>query len=124
MQDLVPILLYDNKCYLCAKFANAVDFLARDKFSIIGHYTDLGESLRKQFLDSSALEMFWFIDENTAYGGRAALLPMMRALFSTRPRKQRKQANLESCDTGCRTTKAVFVRSASLFTHSKKITIN
>lgn len=122
--DLVPIVLYDNRCYLCSKFAHVVNLLSRGKFSLVGHYTDLGKELRVQFLDSAALEMFWFIDGDTAYGGRAALLPMISAMLSTMPRKSQMPSSAESCDVGCKTAKAVFVRSASLLTHSKKISIS
>ena len=37
---------------------------------------------RDEILDESALEMFWFIDSNTAYGGRAALGPLFSAILN------------------------------------------
>lgn len=123
LQDLVPIVLYDNRCYLCTKFASIVRLLAKGRFSLIGHYTGIGEKIRKQALDASALEMFWFIDGKTAYGGRAALAPLARALFSAKARKAESSVDFSLCDSGCKTAKAVFVRSASLLTHSKTISI-
>jgi predicted DCC family thiol-disulfide oxidoreductase YuxK len=123
LQRLVPIMLYDNKCYLCAKFAAMVNLLARGNICLVGHYTEIGQKLREQILDSSALDMFWFIDGKTAYGGRAALLPLVSAIIVKRSSTPHTKVDLDMCDNGCRTAKAVFVRSASLFTHSKKIVI-
>ncbi len=123
LDDLVPLVLYDNQCYLCIKFAKTVNFLARGRLRIVGHYTELGKKLREEILDSSALEMFWFVNKNTAYGGRAALLPLMSALIKANGRSAIDLNIQESCDLDCKTTKAVFVRSASLLTNSKKIKI-
>ena len=123
LQKVVPLVIYDNKCYLCTKFAKIVDFLAGGRLSLVGHYTDLGEKLRSQILDSSALEMFWFVDGKTAFGGRAALIPLILVIIRHNG-KRVHHIDKEQCDTECRTVKAVFLRSASLFSHSKKIRIN
>ena len=122
LDDFVPLVLYDNQCYLCVKFAKFVNFLARGRLRIVGHYTDLGKKLREDILDSSALEMFWYVDRKTAYGGRAGLLPLISAII--RANGSTRDLNIqESCDLDCKTTKAVFLRSASLLTNSKKIKI-
>jgi len=67
--------------------------------------------------------MFWFIDDNMAYGGRAALLPLFSAIISARGEVD-KISIQESCDIGCKDVKAVFLRSASLLSNSKKIKIS
>jgi len=122
LDEFVPLVLYDNQCYLCVKFAKFVNFLARGRLRIVGHYTDLGKKLREDILDSSALEMFWYVDRKTAYGGRAGLFPLMSAII--RANGSTRDLNIqESCDLDCKTTKAVFLRSASLLTNSKKIKI-
>ena len=118
---MVPLVIYDNQCYLCTKFAKVVNFLARGKLLLVGHYTSLGEKLRNEILDSSALEMFWFIDEKTAYGGRAALGPLFNAIMSSKSSKSNTVKIDDVCDTECKTAKAVFIRSASLLSNSKKI---
>ena len=120
LEKLVPLVLYDDRCYLCIKFAKFVNFLTKGRLRIIGHYTDLGKKLRDEILDSSALSMFWFIDKNTAYGGRAALLPLFSAIVSAKGNSENISVQ-ESCDIGCKDTKAVFLRSASLVSNSKKI---
>jgi len=120
LEKLVPLVLYDNKCYLCIKFAKMINFLAKGRLRLVGHYTDLGKKLRDEVLDSSALSMFWFIDKKTAYGGRAALLPLFCAMISAKGNSEGIRVQ-ESLDIGCKDTKAVFLRSASLVSNSKKI---
>ena len=121
LEKLVPLVLYDNRCYLCIKFAKVINFLAKGRLRLVGHYTDLGKKLRDEVLDSSALSMFWFIDKKTAYGGRAALLPLFSAIISAKGNSESISSVQESCNIGCKDTKAVFLRSASLMSHSKKI---
>ena len=121
---MVPLVIYDNQCYLCTKFAKAVNFLARGKLLLVGHYTELGEKLRGQILDSSALEMFWFVDGKTAFGGRAALVPLVSAIIQSKGSGNKKFEHTETCNIECKNAKAVFVRSASLLTNSKKLAIN
>ena len=121
IKEEIPIVLFDDQCYVCIKFATIVNFLARGKITMIGHYSDFGIKIRNEILDQTALEMFWFIDEKRASGGRAALFPLIKSIFSTKSRK-RKFAQLDSiCSKDCKTVKAVFVRSFTLITSSKKI---
>lgn len=121
LKEIVPLVIYDNQCYLCTKFAKVVNFLSRGKLLLVGHYSSLGEKLRNEILDSSALEMFWFIDKKTAYGGRAALGPLLNAILFSKGRKLNSVGVEEVCDAECKTAKAVFIRSASLLSNSKKI---
>jgi len=119
--EKVPIIVYDNQCYLCVKFAKMIEFLTKGNLTMIGHYSEFGLKLRQTMLGESALEMFWLIDKKTAYGGRAALLPLLRIIITTNGRNLNKFKVNEKCEQECRTVKAVFIRSASLFTNSKKI---
>lgn len=121
---MTPLVVYDNQCYLCTKFARAINFFSRKKLLLVGHYTELGEELRREILDSSALEMFWFVDDKTAYGGRAALFPLVSAIIHSRGTGNSRYDDASSCSMNCKNTKAVFIRSASILTHSKKLTIN
>ena len=122
IKENVPIVLYDNQCYLCIKFAKFVNFLSKSKITMIGHYSKSGEEIREQILDEVALEMFWFIDEKRAYGGRAALYPLLKSILSSKNRKKTCVVRVDDpCTQDCKTVKAVFVRSSSLLTNSKKI---
>ena len=122
LEELTPLVIYDNHCYLCVKFAKFVNFLAGGRLRIVGHYSQLGKKLRETILDSSALEMFWFVDGKTAYGGRAGLAPLISAIIH-RSGKKGGQNIQQSDELECKTTKAVFLRSASLLSRSKKIQI-
>jgi hypothetical protein len=121
IKEKVPMVVYDNQCYLCVKFAKMIEFLTRGNLIMIGHYSEFGIKLKKTILGESALEMFWLIDEKTAYGGRAALLPLLRAIITTKGGNSNKIKVNEKCKHECKTVKAVFIRSASLFSNSKKI---
>ena len=123
ISEMVPIVLFDNHCYACTKFAGIVSFLARKRISMIGHYTETGKRLRDHALDESALEMFWLIDKDHAYGGRAALLPLIRSVVASGSRRPENAIADHSCGQECRTVKSVFIRSASLISNSRKIAL-
>jgi len=124
LKEMTPLVIYDNECYLCVQFAKFVNFLAKGRLRFVGHYTDFGKQIRENALDSNALEMFWFIDSNTAYGGRAALGPLLTAIFNVSKKKIQNRIVEDSCELGCKSPSAVFFRSASLLTNSKKIKIS
>lgn len=121
IKENIPIVLFDNQCYLCIKFANIVNFFARGKITMVGHYSEFGGKIRKIILDESALEMFWFINQKRAYGGRAALFPLIKLILSEKIKKVPMSKINDECQQDCKTIKAVFVRSASLITNSKTI---
>ena len=124
LKEITPLVIYDNECYLCVQFAKFVNFLAKGKLHFVGHYTDFGKKLREDILDSNALGMFWFIDNNTAYGGRAALGPLFSSILNSNGKIIQKNIAEDSCELGCKSQKAVCFRSASLLTNSKKIKIS
>ena len=123
LEKMVPLVIYDNECYLCIQFAKFVNFLTKGRLRLVGHYTDFGKEIRDNILDTSALEMFWFIDEKTAYGGRAAIGPLFSAILHVNGKNIRKKNIGDSRILGCKSPKAVFFRSASLLTHSKRINL-
>ena len=121
LKGIIPLVVYDNRCYLCVQFAKFVNFLAKGRLRFVGHYTDFGKQIREDVLDSSALEMFWFIDRNTAYGGRDALGPLFSTIFNVGKKKIQNKIVENSCELGCKSPSAIFFRSASILTSSKKI---
>ncbi len=121
IKENIPIVVFDDLCYLCTKFAKIVNFLARGNLTIVGHYSNQGEELRRQILNDSALEMFWLIDEKIAYGGRAAIFPLIRAIITAKKKKSNNKEFESECKQECKTIKSVFIRSASLLSNSKKI---
>ena len=123
LHEKLPLMVFDDKCYVCIKFAKIVNYLTKGRLRMVGHYTEFGKLIRDDFLGDDALEMFWFMDKNTAYGGRAALRPLISAIFNLDGTNTNKISIQESCDIGCKDSFAVFFRSASLITHSKKISL-
>jgi len=121
VKENIPIVLFDNQCYLCMKFAKMVNFFARDKITMVGHYSEFGKKIRESILDESALDMFWFINQKRAYGGRAALFPLLKSILSDKTKKSSMSKINDYCEQDCKTVKAVFVRSSSLITNSKII---
>ena len=49
--------------------------------------------------------------------------PLISAIFNLNSSETNKVTVQESCDIGCKDSLAVFFRSASLITHSKKINL-
>ena len=121
IKENVPIMLYDDQCYLCTKFAKIIDFLGNGKVLIIGHYSPKGKEIRNKILDDSALDMFWLIDEKTASGGRAGILPLVKAIITSKKKKFNQMSLKNNCQQECKTVKSAFIRSASLLSSSKKI---
>ncbi len=124
MKIMDATVLFDNRCYLCTKFARMVNFFARGKIAMVGHYSELGENIREEILDETALEMFWFIDKKRAYGGRAALIPLARAVISVKTKKRHTINTDAGCLQDCKSVKSVFLRSASLITSSRIIELS
>ncbi|QMU54363.1 MAG: hypothetical protein GKS07_05365 [Nitrosopumilus sp.] len=116
-----PIVLFDNQCYICTKFAKFINLFAKGKIMMIGHYSDFGLKIRNEILDEFALDMFWFIDKKIASGGRAALYPLVKSMLSKNIKKSKTVKIDEKCQQDCKTIKAVFIRSTSLLTNSRQI---
>jgi len=123
LSEKLPLMVFDDKCYVCIKFAKIVNYLTKGRLRMVGHYTEFGKLIRENFLSDDALEMFWFINKNTAYGGRAALRPLFSTIFNLDDTNSNKISIQKSCDIGCKDSLAVFFRSASLITHSRKISL-
>ncbi|MBI3842293.1 MAG: hypothetical protein HY295_04000 [Thaumarchaeota archaeon] len=126
LQDIVPVMIYDDRCYLCSIFARIVSLFTKGKLLIVGHYTDFGIKLKSQIfpINYDSTRMFWYIDGKTAYGGRAALLPLISCILREK-RHQSIENDLQTvCDGSCKTPKAVFLRTKSLLSNSEKIKLN
>lgn len=128
MAELVfPILIYDNLCYSCTRFAKIANKLVGGKCTIIGHYTSIGKEIKNQLFpkDYDGLEMFWFIIDGYAHGGRAGLHRLIRYILFEREKGKypKNEFHLAECTTDCKTVKGVFLRSSSIITNYKKFSI-
>ena len=133
MSESRPIVLYDDRCSLCTSFARCTRTVARGSVLLVGHYSQQGIDTSTRILDSDAQSMFWFISSDVAYGGRAALMPLLkhslRAIFKNQMQYSDKEKDekeeIQACTASdCSGVKHVFVRSASLIRNSKTIQIN
>lgn len=123
--DLFPLVIYDDRCYLCSKFAGVVHTFSRDKILIVGHYSDTGMKIKSEIFQHGydSTRMFWFITKKTAYGGRAAILPLFFNILTGRSRNHLDYDLSTSCSQDCKTPQAFFMRTKSLFSNSKKIAL-
>jgi hypothetical protein len=128
MELSYPILIYDNLCYSCTRYARIVNKLVQNKCLIVGHYTLLGKEIKKQLFpkDYDGLEMSWFIIDENAYGGRAGLFRLMRYILFERKKGShlKNEFNLTECGMDCKTAKGTLLRSYNIITMHKKFTIS
>jgi hypothetical protein len=80
-----PILIYDNTCSPCWKYAKIARRLSRGRIRLLGHY-DNSEDLKrvKEAVFPAGYDptsMSWLINENGAHGGRAWVLPMAKEIL-------------------------------------------
>ena len=125
VSDLVPLVIYDDKCYLCSKFASIVHTFTKDKILIVGHYSDLGMKIKseifKQNYDSTI--MFWFVTKKTAFGGRAAIFHLLQSILMSKSRTKLEYTPASSCNQDCKTSRAFFTRVKSMLSNSEKISL-
>src|SRR6266508_3225816 len=88
-----PMLIYDDKCGACKKFASYASTLSRGWIRLAGHYYSR-EAI-------NATKMIWLINEKGAYGARSGLLPVAREIIKGifKRRGLKHQVNLVmACD--------------------------
>lgn len=78
-----PILIYDDMCSSCTKFANTAAKLSRGWIRIEGHYKsqyaiDLKKAIFPNNYDST--KMFWLVNRKGAYGARAGLVQTLKEI--------------------------------------------
>jgi hypothetical protein len=124
------LLIYDDTCYLCGKFANTARRLSRGHVDIVGHYSKEGISAKNRIfpVGFDPTTMFWLVKGKQAFGGRSGLLPVaveiLKGIF--RP----SSGNIESINVVCSNdelvcnTPADFVKRVSmLMKNGKKIEV-
>ena len=115
--DIVPIILYDNRCGACSTFARIIDRVSAHRFTMVGHYTRLGEQIRT-LLGPDATEMFWVIDNECARGGRAGLGALCSLMLRRKTCVRDSRIDSDLCDTSCSGPRAVMYRSCSVLRRS------
>jgi hypothetical protein len=116
------ILLYDDRCYYCTKFAMLVSRMSSGIMPI-GLYSREGMVLKRSFPDGvDADEMFWLIDGEYAYGGLYGLLRLARMII-TKPRFRFKPNHYSASMKGCEDSNSCSITSRlyTLLTKGRKI---
>lgn len=139
MKGRVTIALYDDHCTLCTSFAHAIKFFAKDRIRILGLYSPSGKKVRDDAaLGPDATEMFWLVREDAAFGGRAALWPLLKTIAYDRGsdknggnRNLTEQSDADAITTterckvsNCSGPKHAIIRSASLIRNSRTVRIS
>jgi hypothetical protein len=78
-----PLLIFDDKCSSCLKFARYVNMLSHGWIQIAGHYYSKKALETKKMIfpaNYDSTKMFWLIYKNTAYGARSALIPVLKEI--------------------------------------------
>lgn len=86
MTRRAPVLLYDNDCGICTRFARLVENGSRGWVRPVGLHTREGVRIKVEFFTPTDRpdEMFWILFDEVAYGGRSGLLPLAREIIRGR----------------------------------------
>ncbi len=81
-----PVLLYDNDCRICSRFARFASSLSRGWVDTVGLFSDRGRRIKSDFFrpEDRPDEMFWLLFRDIGYGGRSGLLPLAREVIRGR----------------------------------------
>lgn len=123
VRRLAPILIYDDRCYHCSKFAGIIKSIAGKNILIVGHYADLGMQIKSEIFKENydPTRMFWFVTDKAAYGGRAGVFPLLLSILARKPRKVPVNEMPLVYGSSCRTSREFFVRAKTLLSNSQKI---
>ena len=69
----MPLLIYDDTCYHCGRFAQAARRFSRGRIEPVGHYSKQGMSVKSKIFPEGfdSTTMSWLVKENQAFGGRS-----------------------------------------------------
>ena len=76
-----PVLIYDNYCSSCSKFANLIYRLSKKKIEILGHFdTERSTELKDLVFSNYSKDptrMFWYVKRDRAYASRKGLVQVI-----------------------------------------------
>ena len=81
-----PILLFDNDCGVCSRFAQLVRKGSKNWVEAVGLRTSRGFRIKSDFFEAkdNPDEMFWLLIGDVGFGGRSGLLPLAREVVRGR----------------------------------------
>ena len=128
-----PLLIYDDKCSSCTKFANIATTLSGGHIRIAGHYYS-DEAIRsKDMIFPKTFDptgMFWLINKNGAYGARCGLIQVIKeiivALIKIRTiKKKTNKVKCVNCEIiSCGSIENTFRRVAGMMMNGRKFSFH
>jgi len=125
----MPLLIYDDTCYLCGKFAQMARRLSHNSVDVVGHYSEYGMSMKRKIFPAGfdPTTMFWLVKDRQAFGGRSGLLPVaveiLKGVF--RPSAANRQESMNFVcsneELACNTPADFAKRVSMLIRNGKKI---
>lgn len=123
-----PLLIYDDKCYSCAKFAKAAGALSRGWIKTAGHYYSQEAKEAKEMIfppGYDATKMFWLINMYGAHGARSGLPPLAKEIIVGMFRGGKASVIAAACEydgtsMSCYTPTNIFKRLATLLSHGAR----
>ncbi len=79
----IPLLIYDDKCSSCTKFAKTAYTLSRGRIRIAGHYYSKEAIEAKKMVfptNYDPTKMFWLINKKGAYGARLGFIQVVKEI--------------------------------------------
>lgn len=135
----LPLLIYDDKCSSCTKFARNIHLLSLGRIRIAGHYysTEAREAKKIVFPTTyDPTKMFWLINRKGAYGARLGLIQVIKEVIigwfkggnaknNQSNKKKDSNDNQLSCIydesvLSCESSKSVLIRIINLMRNGKK----
>lgn len=119
-----PLLIYDDRCYSCTKFAMAASALSRGWIRTAGHYYSEEAKKAKQAIfpqGYDSTKMFWLVNRQGAFGARSGLSKVAKEIVSGwfRP-DTNADAFAPTCEyesMSCYAPTNVFRRLATMLSH-------
>src|SRR5581483_451647 len=120
-----PLLIYDDKCYSCAKFAKSASTLSRGWIRAAGHYHSKEAKEAKSIIFPPGYDptgMFWLVNKDGAFGARSGVLPLTREILVGIFRGGKASEIIAACEYGgmgasCYTPTNVFKRLVGMLSH-------
>lgn len=78
------LLIYDDRCFQCYKFAILMHKLSKGWIQIEGHYSSEELKSLKRIIfpiDYDPTIMFWIVNTKGAWGARSAIIPLLMEII-------------------------------------------
>jgi hypothetical protein len=135
-------MIYDDTCLSCQRLAKIANVISRRWIRIGGHYYSEEAIRTKKAVfpkNYESTKMFWIINSNGAFGGRAGLMPLIKEVLvglfiHNEYRHERKEFNpmhaeisIDKCankTSSCESIKGTIDRVITLLKSSAKLPVH